>query len=342
MAQITPQTIWKSNQTQLLTLLNSGVLTQKTRQVHFYAPSFTYYKTKHYHSKPNTFPTISITGTNCSQNCKHCAGKVLETMHSATDPERLWELCKKLKADGAEGVLISGGCLPDGSVPLKPFMEAIGRVKRELELVVFVHTGIVDAEMAGLLKVMGVDVVLIDMVGSEKTIQEIFNLNATVQDYADSLKALYNAGLKVVPHVIVGLDNGKLGGEFEALKIIAQIKPSAVVIIAFMPIHKTPMEATPPPTPLDIAKVTATARVMFPEVPVVLGCMRPKGKNRAETDILALKAGVNGVAFPSDDAINYAKAEGCVTSFSPYCCAQLGLEIIQEHAGLVNERSKMF
>ncbi|MCW4024512.1 MAG: radical SAM protein [Candidatus Bathyarchaeota archaeon] len=325
MAQITPQTIWESSQSKLQSLLDSGVLAQKNRIIRFYAPSFTHYKTKYYCTKPNTFPTISITGTNCSQNCKHCAGKVLETMHSATDPERLWELCKKLRADGAEGVLISGGCLTDGSVPLKPFMEVICRVKRELGLMVFVHTGIVDAETADLLRIVGVDAVLIDVVGSDKTIMEVFNLKVTVQDYKDSLKALQDAGLKVVPHVIVGLDNGKLSGEFEALKIIAQIKPAAVVIIAFMPIHKTPMQNTPPPTPIDIAKVTAAARTMFPEVPLVLGCMRPKGKNRKETDVLALMAGVDGIAFPSEEAVKFAKEKGYNTVFLPYCCAQMGL-----------------
>jgi uncharacterized radical SAM superfamily protein len=326
MAPITPQTIWESSQSKLQSLLDSGVLAQKNRIIHFYAPSFTYYKTKYYCAKPNTFPTISITGTSCSQNCKHCAGKVLETMYSATDPVQLWELCKKLKANGAEGVLISGGCLPDGSVPLKPFMEVIGRVKRELGLMVFVHTGIVDAETAGLLRDMAVDAALIDVVGSDQTIKDVFNLKVTVQDYADSLKRLYDAGLKVVPHVIVGLDGGKLCGEFEALKIIAQIEPSAVVIIAFMPIHKTPMETTQAPTPMDIVKVTAVARVMFPDVPAVLGCMRPKGKNREETDVLALKAGVDGVAFPSEEAVRYAKENGYVMSFSPYCCAQIGLK----------------
>jgi uncharacterized radical SAM superfamily protein len=51
--------------------------------------------------------------------------------------------------------------------------------------------------------------------------------------------------------------------------------------------------------------------------------MRPKGKHRAETDILALKAGADAVAFPSEEVIEYAKNQGYKFSFSSYCCAQV-------------------
>jgi uncharacterized radical SAM superfamily protein len=105
--------------------------------------------------------------------------------------------------------------------------------------------------------------------------------------------------------------------------MIARYKPSALVVIAFMPIHGTAMAEVKPPQPTDIAKVTATARLMFPETPLVLGCMRPKGKHRAETDILALKAGVNAIAFPSEEAIKYAENERYEVSFSSYCCSQI-------------------
>jgi uncharacterized radical SAM superfamily protein len=83
------------------------------------------------------------------------------------------------------------------------------------------------------------------------------------------------------------------------------------------------MQDTTPPSPIDVAKVTAIARVMFAQTPLVLGCMRPKGKHRSQTDVWALKAGVDGVAFPSQEAIAYAKARGDEVIFSPFCCAQI-------------------
>jgi uncharacterized radical SAM superfamily protein len=317
------ETIWKSSQKELSSLLETGFFTAKRKEIRFYAPSFTYYRTKYYCSAPTSFPTISVTGTSCSLNCKHCGGKVLETMRPALTPEELFELCLRLKRDGAVGCLVSGGCLPDGSVPIDRFMPALAKVRRELGLTVFVHTGIVSVETAVAMKKAGVDAALIDVIGSAETIRKALNLNVTPQDYAGSLKALQKAGLNFVPHVIVGLNEGKLDGELDALRMIREVEPSALVIIAFMPIHGTAMEKTAPPKPVDIAKVTTIARLMFPETPLILGCMRPKGPTRGETDVLALKAGADAVAFPSEEAVRYAESRGWKTSFSSYCCAQM-------------------
>jgi lipoyl synthase len=329
MQHLTPEAIWSLNEPELHTLLNSEILKPRQNIIRFYAPSFTYYKTKHYCSSTNAFPTISITGNACALNCKHCGGKVLETMHSAMTPEKLFELGLKLKRNGAKGCLVSGGCLPDGSVPLDDFVPILGRFKGELGLTVFVHTGIIKQETAVALKEAGVDAVLIDVIGSAETVEKIHNLKVTIQDYASSLKVLQEAKLNIIPHVIVGLNDGKLDGEMEALKMIQKIKPSALVIIAFMPIHGTAMAKTPPPKPIDISKVTALARLMFPEIALVLGCMRPKGRSRGETDVLVLKAGVDAIAFPSEEGVEYAKSKGCNTAFSSYCCAQMYFDTIK-------------
>lgn len=326
MVPLTPEKVWEKNEKELLTILNKDEFASKRNTIRFYAPSFTYYKTRFYCSSPVDFPTISVTGTGCSLNCRHCGGKVLETMNPANTPEKLYDLCVKLKKDGAFGCLISGGCVPDGSVPLNQFIPSIKKIKHELGFTIFVHTGIIDLQTALSLKDAGVDAALIDVIGSDETIRKIYNLNITVKNYADSLKALQEANLNFIPHIIVGLNDGKLDGEFKALQITSTVNPSALVIIAFMPINGTAMAQIKPPTPNDIAKVTAAARLMFPETPMVLGCMRPKGKMRAETDILALKAGVDAIAFPSEEAIQYAQNKGFKISFSSFCCAQIYMD----------------
>ena len=324
------QTIWNLNAPQLMALLDSGSLKPLSSTIRFYAPSFSYYKTKHFCSSTKAFPTISVTGNSCALNCKHCGGKVLETMHPALSPSELFDLGSKLKDEGAKGVLVSGGCTPDGSVPIEGFLPVLAQFKRELGLTVFIHTGIIGKKAAVGLKEAGVDAALIDVIGSEATLYRTLNLNVGVEDYGKSLQALSAAKLNVVPHVIVGLNDGKLDGELQALQTIADISaPSALVIIAFMPIHGTEMENIPPPKPIDIAKVAATARTMFPNVPLLLGCMRPKGKNRSQTDVYALKAGVDGIAFPSDEAVEYAKNKGYQTAYSSYCCAQMCLDFIE-------------
>ncbi len=323
MTPVSPETVWSVTPQELLALLDTGTLAPKPHKANFYAPSFMHYRASSYCSKPNQFPTVSVTGKGCALNCKHCGGKVLETMQAAETPEALFALCARLKQTGALGCLISGGCLPNGSVPLKQFTPVLGKIKRELGLTVIVHTGIVDAAAAAALNNAGVDAALIDIIGSNQTVRDVYNLNVTVEDYANSLKALYDARLNFVPHVIVGLQNGQLQGEFHALEMIARYKPSALVIIAFMPIRGTAMALVKPPQPIDIARVTATARLMFPETPLALGCMRPKGKHRDATDVLCLKAGADAIAFPSEEAIKYASTHGYAVSFSSYCCSQI-------------------
>jgi uncharacterized radical SAM superfamily protein len=293
------------------------------KKIRFYAPSFIYYKTGYFCSSPTAFPSISITGSSCALKCKHCDGKVLDTMFPALTPKKLFKLCVKLKNKGAVGCLISGGCLPDGSVPINRFVDAIAQIKSELGLTIATHTGVVDLSTARRLKEAGVDAALIDIIGSDETIREVYQLKVSVEDFDKSLRALHESEISFVPHVLVGLHYGKLKGELQALKMISKYSPSAVIIIAFMPIHGTPMEKVDPPEPEDIAKVLVTARLMMPQIPVVLGCMRPKGKHRTRIDTLALKAGVNAIAFPAEEAIQLAESMGLEITFSSLCCSQI-------------------
>jgi uncharacterized radical SAM superfamily protein len=299
------------------------------KKIRFYAPSFVYYKTEYYCSLLTAFPSISVTGSSCALRCKHCGGIVLNTMYPATTPQRLLTLCKELKTKGAIGVLISGGCQPDGSVPLDRFVDAIAQIKKELNLITVVHTGVINKEPAQELRNAGVDAALIDIIGSDETIREIYQLDAKVADYDQSLANLSNAEVPFVPHVLVGLHFGKLKGEFQALKMITKYNPSAVIVISFMPIHGTKMENTQPPAPMDIGKVLVAARLMMPKTPLVLGCMRPKGKHKDETDTLAVKAGVNAIAFPAEVAITFAELMGYQVTFSSLCCSQIYADIKQ-------------
>ena len=293
------------------------------KQIRFYAPSFLTYETDYHKPSRASFPSISITGSRCALGCKHCGGIVLNTMYPASSPGALVRLCKKLKRKGAVGCLISGGCLPDGSIPLERFIQAISRIKRELGFTIVIHTGIIERNIAAKLKEAGVDAALIDIIGSDETIKEIYNLDMHVGDYETSLRVLHENGIPTVPHVLVGIHYGQLKGELSALEMISRYEPSAVIVIAFMPIRRTLMESTVPPGPLDVAKVLLAARFKMPSTPLVLGCMRPKGQHRTKTDVLALKAGVNAIAFPTEDVIAYAKSLGYDISFSSRCCSQI-------------------
>jgi uncharacterized radical SAM superfamily protein len=326
MTTLDAESVWRMPKKEFISLVEKGRFLNRGEKIRFYAPSFVYYKTNYFRSSPNAFPSISITGSSCALKCKHCNGKVLDTMFPALTPKELVDLCVKLKKDGAAGCLISGGCLPDGSVPIDEFIDAIAEIKKELDLTVVTHTGVVDLETAERLKDAGVDAALIDIIGSDETINEIYHLDVGVYDYDRSLGAFHESGIPFVPHVLVGLHYGSLRGELEALKMISKYSPSAVIVIAFMPIRGTPMEKVNPPKPEDIVRVLASARLLMPETPLVLGCMRPKGEHRKRTDALAVGAGVSAIAFPAEEAIKLAESMNLKMSFSSLCCSQIFMD----------------
>ncbi|MCW3975166.1 MAG: radical SAM protein [Candidatus Bathyarchaeota archaeon] len=293
------------------------------KKIRFYNPSFVDYKTSKVNSHPFSFPSISITGRNCTLNCKHCNGKILNTMIPAKTPKDLINVCKDLKLKGSLGCLISGGSLSDGSLPLEDFTDAIVKIKKEIGLKLVVHTGLSNNSIVEKLKAAGIDAALIDIIGSNETIKEVCKLEKTVDDYDRSMKILSENQVTFVPHLIVGLHYGKLRGEFESVRIISKYNPASIVVIAFMPIKGTEMERIKPPAPEDIAKIIAFARIKNPKVPIVLGCVRPLGEHRKKTDELAIKAGVNGMAYPSEEAVDLVESMGLEINFSFICCSQI-------------------
>ncbi len=291
------------------------------RRISFHAPSFMPYSNRYWNSDSRPFPSISVTGHDCTLRCEHCSGKLLETMIPAKSPSDLVKIFRELRRRNAEGCLISGGCRLDGTVPLEPFLEAIAEAKRDFGLKVVVHTGIVNTDTARRLARAGIDAALIDVIGSDETIREVCGLDRTIDDYETSLSALEEESVPAVPHVLVGLHYGRLKGEFEALRMISRHKPAAVIVIGFIPLWGTPMQLCSPASPRDIASVIVEARRLMPNVPLALGCARPKGRIREETDLLAVQAGVNAIAYPDPKAIGLAKSMGLEYSFSGLCCS---------------------
>jgi hypothetical protein len=59
----------------------------------------------------------------------------------------------------------------------------------------------------------------------------------------------------------------------------------------------------------------------MPDIPLLLGCARPRGQHKIETDILAIKAGVNGIAYPSEEVCDFARELGLGFEFHQQCCS---------------------
>jgi len=285
------------------------------KQILFYKPDF-------HGSTKDAFPTFSVTGASCALQCEHCKSQVLRSMRPAPSPKALYEGMLAAYAKGARGCLVSGGSRPDGSVPLEPFIQAIGAAKKETGMTVVVHTGLVRSETASRLASTGIDAALIDLLGDEATIREVYHLDATVGDYRRAVADLVRAGIPLTPHYIVGL-GGRPSAVENVLDILEEHRPRAFIVIALRPLRTTPMGVAPPPAPEDVAYALARARLRLEDVPLALGCMRPVGKLRERIDVMAVQTGINALAHPTPGAYEAAKSGGWKVIEKLTCCSEV-------------------
>ncbi len=270
-----------------------------------------------FYSEP--FTPISLTGTRCSLECKHCNSYYLKHMLDGSEG-KLYPQVRLLKERGAEGILLSGGSASDGSVPTYVCASDILKIRQEMNLKISAHTGIVDESQAHILSGY-LDMALVDVIGDDETIHDILGIDACVRDYEGSLRALSTHGIQLAPHIIVGLHNGKLRGEMKALETVRKFDPEVVVIVVFIPTKGTALEGTSPPGMEDVVRVITKAREMF-EVPLSLSCVRPGGRYRSMLDRYAILSGVDRIAVPTKNAYATSRELGLnIIEIRKMCCS---------------------
>jgi hypothetical protein len=270
------------------------------------------------------FPAFSITGGACALNCKHCRAKVLAPMIPTGKPAAFERTVRAaIETDGLAGFLLSGGSNRQNEVPFERFMPVVARLKRDHSaLQVAVHTGLVDQRRAGLLADAGIDVAMLDIIGAEATIREVYHLDRGVEDFAASLRCLVAAGLRVVPHIVIGLHFGRLLGEARALEMIAAEPVDAAILVVLMPELAMPGSFVAP-VPAEVGRFFGLARQRLADRLLLLGCARPMGEARRLIDLYALAAGLDGIAYPSAGIAQLAMRLGRPASQALRCC---GLE----------------
>lgn len=267
------------------------------------------------------FTTISITGGDCALSCKHCGRHYLKSMISCTTPATLYEKCLELSSKGAVGVLLSGGFNVEGYVPFEPFLDTIEKIKEQTTLFISAHTGLVPEWLAKEMGRAGVDLADFDLVGDDSTIKSVLGLQKTVKDYRSSLSSLTKHISYVVPHICVGLHFGKLLGEFRALELASEAKPSLLVLLVLSPTSGTVFEKLAPPSVEVFKKVAIEARLMFPGIDIALGCVRPRFHNRHELELAALQSGVDRIELPDERTLEAARKMGMVVKRLHACCS---------------------
>ena len=270
------------------------------------------------------FPAISITGSDCALECEHCNKKYLKGMKQILNTNELEQFLFRLSKKDGVGALISGGSMVDGSVPLLNFLETIKKVKRETNLIINTHTGLLNEETAKKLAEANVDIVSFDINMDEEVVRNVYHLDIELSEYKKAIDLLKKYELNIVPHICIGLHYGKLKKELESIKFIKETKinPSLIVIIVLIPPKDSKIKFELP-KPEDIAKVITILRIAFPKTEISLGCMRPRGKIKTKIEKVAIKAGITRIEIPSKDTLKWLKNYNSKIQFKFFsaCCA---------------------
>jgi len=257
-------------------------------------------------SWPLDTAVLSLTGSHCALDCAHCGGHYLRGMRPIWDAE----------PDGSRSCLVSGGCDPTGRVPVLAHLDRV-RAWREGRTMNW-HVGLVsEAEMETIAPL--VDVISFDFVGDEDTIREVYGLEHGVETYVETYRLLRRYA-RTLPHVTIGLRGGELGHERRAFEMLRELGADGLVLLVFIPTPGTRYADRQPPAVPAVAELVAEARLSFPDVPLYLGCMRPKGRYRDEIDPLAVRAGVNVLVSPSRPARRLAGELGLAVREMRECC----------------------
>ncbi len=293
---------------------------RKTRANHgteitFYLPGMIRYE-----NQRGRYPAISVTGSQCELQCEHCKGRLLNPMIQVTEPNDLIQKAVYLQKRGAHGILLSGGSDDQGSLPWAKYVDAIRETAETTGLYLSAHVGFPDLDTCRQLKKSGVRQALLDVMGDEETASRVYHLQG-LQTVKDALESISQSGLQLAPHIVAGLHYGRMKGEEKALEILSRHHATVLVVVVLTGLKGTPMAGIHPPSPLEVARLIAKARLLMPQLPISLGCERPRNKEGTELENLALRAGITRMAVWSEEALEEALRLGLRPRFQATCCS---------------------
>lgn len=303
------------------------------RAIRFSTPTFKAYSSCDLEGcGKNSFPAFSVTAAGCALNCDHCQAKILEPMIPATSPEMLERKVRDMVAtQDLQGFLLSGGSNKRNEIRYERFYPVIERLKRDYpHLKVAIHSALIDAARARSMAAAGVDTAMMDVIGAQDTVREVYHLDRPVADFEATLAALCETSMEVVPHIVIGLHYGRILGEPAALDIVSRHRIHSLVLVVIMPFYAKPGTFATPATS-DVGRIFLEARNRIADRQVLLGCARPPGMHRRVTDAYAVMAGLDGIAFPADGALGTAQAIGRPAAQEHACCSMKTGRTIKLH-----------
>jgi uncharacterized radical SAM superfamily protein len=243
-------------------------------------------------------------------------------MIPAENPETFLQVADQLRSEGTHGILVSGGANRNGEVPLEKFIPGIKEIKgKDPKFKVIVHTGLIRRKIAEELKEIGVDQILIDVIGDNDTIREVYHLDRRVEEYEETLWMLKEMGHRLAPHIIIGHHFGEIRGEWRALEMVTHVGVETIVLVILKTLLPAGKNHFKIPKPDETSRISAIARILNPKIPIRMGCIRPAHPSKLKMEKGFIDSGVNTIAYPLQGTIEYAKEIGLETKFIEMCCS---------------------
>jgi len=223
---------------------------------------------------------------------------------------------------GAQGMLLTGGSNHRNEVEYDAYYPVVRRIKDAFPAFkIAMHTALVDMDIAQRMEAAGIDAAMMDVIGAQDTIAQVYHLKRSVADFERSLECLTRTSMKTVPHIVIGLHYGRMLGEWEVLEIVSRHLPSALVRVGVMPFYAPAQRPFATADARAVGRFFMDARKRLPDTPLLLGCARPAGLIKSEIDSYAVMAGLNGIAHPADGVVELAVRLGRDVRVTPACCS---------------------
>jgi biotin synthase len=169
------------------------------------------------------------------------------------------------------------------------------RTVRELGMEACVTLGMLSDDQAQRLREAGLTAYNHNLDTSRRHYPQIISTRS-YDDRLETLRAVQRAGISVCCGGILGMGET----EEDRLMLLAELAaldppPESIPINCLVPIPGTPLEDSPPVEPVQLVRLVATTRILFPKARVRLSAGRDRMSK--ELQVLCFLAGANSVFF---------------------------------------------
>lgn len=233
----------------------------------------------------------------CPEDCAYCS----QSVHHSTDlkPEPLLDLdevmaqARAAKAQGATRFCMGAAWreVRDGA-QFDRVLEMVRQVAA-LEIEVCCTLGMLKPHQAQQLKQAGLTAYNHNLDTSPAYYEQIISTR-TYRDRLNTIRAVNQAGISVCCGGIVGMGE-TVQDRLELLDALCELSPppESIPINCLVPVKGTPLQDVPPVEPIEVVRLIATTRILFPQAMVRLSAGRLTMSD--ELQALCLLAGANSI-----------------------------------------------